>query len=247
MSSSDAADGYFSSRDSEYDSEDYRHRSSRRGTRRSRSPTHRHHREEYGGASSFFNNANVRALNNLIMDLLAKGETEHVQSLLSPVSALHTNPPVRTPVASSTMQAASDTTQYQSLKPAPTVNTRMSPNEFAALTKFSGTEGDKYIIVDPMDQYEAFAKVSLQSRVGTTGNLIDASLMQFFLYVLKDEAIVFHTQVVSRLVSWRRSADHKLLPDDEAKSVPKSWSDDLRIHCPLTPWRVRSKTLSQWQ
>ena len=58
-----------------------------------------------------------------------------------------------------------------------------------------------------------------------TQALIDASLMQFFLYVLKDEAIVFHTQLMHGLVPWWRSADHQLLPDDEAKTVPSSWSE----------------------
>ena len=101
----------------------------------------------------------------------------------------------------------------------------MNPNEFAALRKVSATEGNKNLIVDRMDQYEAFVKVFLQSCSGTTENLIHASLMQFFLYALKDEAIVFHTQLMSGLVPWRCSADHKLLPDDEANAVQKSWSE----------------------
>ena len=42
-----------------------------------------------------------------------------------------------------------------------------------------------------MDQYEAFVKVSLKSRVSMTEDLTVVSLMQFFLYVLKEEAIVF--------------------------------------------------------
>ena len=47
-----------------------------------------------------------------------------------------------------------------------------------------------------MDQYEAFVKVSLKSRVGMTEELVDASLMLFFLCVLNEEAIVFHTHTV---------------------------------------------------
>ena len=123
------------------------------------------------------------------------------------------------------MRAASGMTQNESLKLAAPINTRMNPTDFAALTKFSGTENDKNLIVDRMDQCEAFVQVSLKSRVGMTEDLIDASLMQFFLYVLKDEAIVFHTQLMSGLVPWRRSSDHTLLSDDKAKAIPMSWPE----------------------
>ena len=175
-SSSDATNGY-SSCDSEHGSEDYHRRRSPHGTRRSHFPARRHHRKEYVGTSSFLNSVIVRALNNFIADHLAKCETEQVQSLLSSVSALHTSPPVGTPVASRTMQAAFGMTRYQSLTPAPTVTTRMNPNDFEAPTKFSGTDGDQNIIVDRMDPYEAVLKVSLKSRVGMTETVIDASLM----------------------------------------------------------------------
>lgn len=47
------------------------------------------------------------------------------------------------------------------------VSTRMDPTDFAALTKYPGTEGNKSLIVDGMDRYEALRKVSLKSRVGT--------------------------------------------------------------------------------
>lgn len=47
----------------------------------------------------------------------------------------------------------------------------------------------------------------------------------FFPYVLKDEALVLHPQLMPGLVSWHRSADHELLPDEEAKSIPTSRSE----------------------
>lgn len=77
-----------------------------------------------------------------------------------------------------------------------------------------------------MDQYEAFvlSRFPQKSRVGMTENLIDASL-QFLSHVLKDEPIMFHTHLMPGLVPWRRSANNKLLPDDVAKTVPKSWSE----------------------
>ena len=49
--------------------------------------------------------------------------------------------------------------------------------------------------------------------------------MQCFLYVVKDKAIVFRTQLMRDFVPWRRSAHHQLLPDNEAKTVPSSWSE----------------------
>lgn len=149
-SSSDASDDSFRSRYTEYDSEDYRRRRSGRGTRRSRSPTSRRHREEYGRTSSFLNNVNARARNSLVTEHLAKSETEQVKSMLSSVSASHTSPPERAPVASSTMQSASGTTrQEQSLKPAPpTVNTRMNPKDLGTLKKFRGTDGGQSLIVN---------------------------------------------------------------------------------------------------
>ena len=85
-----------------------------------------------------------------------------------------------------------------------------------------------------VDQYEAFVKVSLKSRVGKTDELVDSCFMQYYLYVLKEEAIVFHTQLMNGLliVLWRRGVDHQLLPDDEAKAVPKSWAEvKLALEC----------------
>lgn len=102
--------------------------------------------------------------------------------------------------------AASGMMQNESLKPAApvavwydakgapqacsprNVTTRMNATDFAALPidKFLGTENDKSLVVDRVGQDEAFVKNLLKSSAGMTPDLIDASLMQFFLYVLKD-------------------------------------------------------------
>ena len=159
---------YCSFRDDEYD---HNHRRSRRGTRRSCSPSRRHSSyEEYQGgergascSSSLLNSTNITAINNLLSEHLAKGEFEQINSLLTAVSGLYDSPPVCIPVAPSTMYAASGMMQKESVSPPP-VNTRMNPNDFASLTKFSGNEDDKNLVVDRMDQYEAFVMVSLKSR-----------------------------------------------------------------------------------
>ena len=41
------------------------------------------------------------------------------------------------------------------------------------------------------------------------------------MYAPKDEAIVYHTQAMRGLVPWRCRTDRHLLPDDEAKVVPR--------------------------
>ena len=90
-----------------------------------------------------------------------------------------------------------------------------------------------------MEQYEAFVKVSLNPRAGMTDELVDSCLMQYFMYVLKEEAMVFHTQLINGLVPWRGGDDHQLLPDDEAKVVPMSWAESSwplsPRTCPRTP------------
>ena len=93
------------------------------------------------------------------------------------------------------MQAVSGTTQYQPLKPAPTVNTRMNSNDLAALAQFSGTEGDEKTQSEPTvwTNMRLSSKSPSKYRVGMTEEMIDASSMQFLSHVLKDEASVFHT------------------------------------------------------
>ena len=146
--------------------------------------------------------------------------------MLPVVNAMHStsSSPVAPPVLSGMMQSESLKPSADSSEVAPRVSARMDASDVAAVSKFFGTEDDKNHVVDRMDRYEAFVNFSLKSRVGMTEGLIDTSLMPFFLYVIKDKTIVFHTQLMSSLVPWRRSADLKLLPDDEAKSIPTSWS-----------------------
>eukprot|EP00904_Undaria_pinnatifida_P006484 jgi/Undpi1/2966/HiC_scaffold_14.g06343.m1 len=76
------------------------------------------------------------------------------------------------------------------------VNTRMAMSDFGAISKFSGNENDKNSILNVMSQYEAFVTASLKSRPGVTEDMIDDLLITYFIFVLKDEAIQFYTQLV---------------------------------------------------
>ena len=64
--------------------------------------------------------------------------------------------------------------------------------------EFSGNENDKNIYLNVMSQYEAFVTASLQSRPGVTEDMIDGLLITCFIFVFKDEAIQFYTQLVRR-------------------------------------------------
>ena len=122
---------------------------------------------------------------------------------MSLLNALYTtsSPSVAPPLASRMTQSESLRPSAHSSALAPRVTARMNASSFAAVFKFSGTEDDENRVVHRMDQYEAFVKVSLKSGVGLAEDLIDASLMQFFLYGLKDEAIVFDTKLMSGLTA----------------------------------------------
>ena len=81
-----------------------------------------------------------------------------------------------------------------------------------------------------MDQYEAFVKVSLKSRVGMTEDLIDAPL-QFFLY---EYANVYHTRLMSDLVPWRRT----VVPATSCRQTTRrklSLRHGQRLSWPLNP------------
>ena len=106
------------------------------------------------------------------------------------------------------------------------VNTRMAMSDFGAISKFSGNENDKNSILNVMSQYEAFVTASLKSRPGVTEDMIDDLLITYFIFVLKDEAIQFYTQLVGGQVPWRRSADgDRQLSDTESSAKPISWSE----------------------
>ena len=72
-------------------------------------------------------------------------------------------------------------------------------------------------------------KPSLQlvkSRPGVTEDMIDGSLMTYFIFVLKVEAIQFYTQLVGSRVTWRRSSDGtQPLSDADSSAKPTSWSE----------------------
>ena len=99
-------------------------------------------------------------------------------------------------------------------------------SDFGAISKFSGNENDKNSILNVMSQYEAFVTASLQSRPGVTEDMIDGLLITYFIFVLKDEAIQFYTQLVGGQVPWRRSADgDRQLSDTESSAKTTSWSE----------------------
>ena len=56
--------------------------------------------------------------------------------------------------------------------------------------------------------------------------MVDYLLITYFIFVLKDEAIHFYTQLVGGQVPWRRSADEdRQLSDTESSAKPTSWSE----------------------
>ena len=76
-----------------------------------------------------------------------------------------------------------------------------------------------------MPQYEAFVTAALKSRPGVTEDMIDGLLVTYFIFVLKDEAIHFYTQLVGGQVSWRRSAyGANQLYDAVSSAKRTSWS-----------------------
>ena len=99
-------------------------------------------------------------------------------------------------------------------------------SDFGAISKFSGNENDKDSILNVMSQYEAFVTASLKSRTDVTEDMIDDLLITYFIFVLKDEAIQFYTQLVGGQVPWRRSADgDRQLSDTNSSAKPTSWSE----------------------
>ena len=57
-------------------------------------------------------------------------------------------------------------------------------------------------------------------------DMIDGLMMAYFIFVLKDEAIQFYTQLVRGQVPRRRSEDRtKQLSDAESSAKPTSWSE----------------------
>ena len=83
-------------------------------------------------------------------------------------------------------------------------------SDFGAVSTISGDENDKNdknSILNVMAQYEAFVIAALKSRPGVTDDMIDRLLMAYFIFVSKDEAIQFYTQLFGSQVPWRRSSD----------------------------------------
>ena len=99
-------------------------------------------------------------------------------------------------------------------------------SNIGAVSNFPGNENDKNSILNVMAQYEAFVIAALKSRPGVTDDMIDRLLMAYFIFVSKDEAIQFYTQLVGSQVPWRRSSDGtQPLSDAESSAKPTSWSE----------------------
>ena len=99
------------------------------------------------------------------------------------------------------------------------VNARMKVSYFGAISKFTGNENDKNSVLNVMSQYEAFVTASLKSRPGVTEDMIDGLLMTYFIFVFKDEATQFYTQLVGDQVPWRRRANGDRQLSDTESSV----------------------------
>ena len=167
---------------------------------------------------SLVSESNIAKLNELLdKSLTEEGRTSNIADLLSTL----TGRVQLAPSESSSLKVDSSVPSVSS------VNTRMTMSDFGAISKkFSGNENDKNSILNVMSQYEAFVTAFLKSRPGVTEDMIDDLLMTYFIFVLKDEAIQFYTQLVGDQVPWRRSADgDRQLSDTESSAKPTSWAE----------------------
>ena len=171
--------------------------------------------------SSLVSDSNIVMLNELLdRSLREEGLTSNIADLLSILIGrdLLTSP------ESSSLRVGSSVPSAPSMSMS--ANTRMAMSNIGAVSNFPGNENDKNSILNVMAQYEAFVIAALKSRPGVTDDMIDRLLMAYFIFVSKDEAIQFYTQLVGSQVPWRRSSDGtQPLSDAESSAKPTSWSE----------------------